>query len=197
MYLKAEHVSKSYHGRKLYDDLSFSMSDGDRLLITGASGTGKTTLVRLILGLEKPDSGSILADCRRNRRGILRAGCVFQEDRLAGDFSPVENILYADGYSHEDTGKVRKLLLKLLPEKSLNQRTAELSGGMKRRVSIARALLLRSDVLIFDEPFSGLDQENREKCLRLMLQEQGRRMLILTAHDHSGEFPDFTEIRCR
>lgn len=194
MYIRAENLTKTYDGRTIFQDLSFDMQESGRLLITGASGTGKTTLIRILLNLEKPDSGKVDTDLPRSGKGILRAGCVFQDDRLAGDFSAVENIAAADGIDHPGLPEIRKNLGRLLPADCPDKPVNELSGGMRRRVCIVRALMSDAGILIFDEPFSGLDSENRKRSLELIREQQGRRMLIITAHSRTEEFNDFREV---
>lgn len=194
MYLRAENLTKTYDERTIFQNLSFEMQEGGRLLITGASGTGKTTLIRILLGLEKPDSGRVDTDLPRLGKGALRAGCVFQNDRLAGDFSAVENVAAADGLDRSGFSEIRQMLVRLLPTDSIDQPVRELSGGMRRRVCIVRALMSDAGIIIFDEPFSGLDEENRKRCFELIREQQGNRMLIMTAHSRTEAYNDFREV---
>ena len=151
MYLRAENLTKTYDERTIFQKLSFEMQEGGRLLITGASGTGKTTLIRILLGLEKPDSGRVDTDLPRSGKGALRAGCVFQDDRLAGDFSAVENVAAADGLDRSGFSEIRQMLVRLLPTDSIDQPVRELSGGMRRRVCIVRALMSDAGIIILEQ----------------------------------------------
>lgn len=194
MYLRAEHLTKAYGGHTLFRDLSFDLQTGGRILITGDSGSGKTTLIRLLLRLEKPDSGGVITDLPRSKRGVLRAGCVFQEDRLTASLSAVENIASADGMDRSQFSFIREELEKILPDDCADKPVNELSGGMRRRVCIVRALMAESGILIFDEPFSGLDEANRSRCLSQILAQQGDRLLVITAHGKAEAYDSFREV---
>ena len=118
------------------------------------SGSGKTTLFRLIAGLEEPDNTEPRAQIRRYGS---RMSMVFQEDRLCEEYSALVNVDMVTG----DRERSRQYLRGLLDERDLQKPCRELSGGMKRRVAIARAIAAGGDVMLLDEPFSGLDAESR------------------------------------
>ena len=151
-------LSKSYHGQVVFSDLSLALSPGNAYCLMAPSGTGKTTLFRILMGLETPDSGTI--DGLKN----LKISAVFQEDRLCGNLSPVSNIRLTAG-SHFP----KQTILRALEETDLiscaSQPVRELSGGQSRRVALLRALLSPYDLLLLDEPFKGLDTDTR---LRIM-----------------------------
>ena len=171
MTIQVDSVSKSFDGNPVLTDFCMEISDGNSYLLTGPSGSGKTTLLRILLGLEKADSGKIR---------LLGDGTVFQEDRLCEAFSAVENVAMV---SRKLSARIaREALEKLLPADALDKPVRELSGGMRRRVAIVRALSVPSDVLLFDEPFTGLDAANRKKAIACILEEKGSTPLVITGH---------------
>ncbi len=183
MTIEAEHIYKSYGGKPVLEDFSLDISSDSSYVITGESGAGKTTFLRILLGLEKPDQGRIrlLGDYKYSR---VNAGVVFQEDRLCEDFSAAENVAMVSKKLSERIA--RQELEKLLPADQLDKPVRELSGGMRRRVCIVRACVVPSDVLVMDEPFTGLDEENRRKCIDYIRSVQGSTPLVLTAHSLEG-----------
>lgn len=175
MEIRVEHLSKSYGGAPVLTDLSAVFPKGVTC-VTAPSGTGKTTLLRLLLGLERPDGGAIYgADCRW--------AAVFQEDRLLEHLPAAANLRFALGsVPPEAAGLLERLGLSLGDSRPVR----EWSGGMKRRLALARALLAPSEALALDEPFTGLDEENRVRCLAL-IQEAGKgKPVILATHDLTG-----------
>ena len=183
MTIEAEHIYKSYDGRPVLEDFSLDISSDSSYVITGESGAGKTTFLRILLGLEKLDQGRIrlLGDYKYSR---VNAGVVFQEDRLCEEFSAAENVAMVSKKLSERIA--RQELEKLLPADQLDKPVRELSGGMRRRVCIVRACIVPSDVLVMDEPFAGLDAENRSKCIEYIRDVQGTTPLVLTAHSLDG-----------
>lgn len=186
MKLTAENLRKGYDGRYVLDGVSFAVASGETLLITGESGCGKTTLVRLILGLEKPDDGIFRVDGRETVPGgrTLTAAAVFQENRLCGSRTALDNIIAA---AHSlSKAAVREEIARLLPPGNADKRVAALSGGMQRRVAILRACLAESDILVMDEPLTGLDRANAAKVLDYIEEKRCGRPLIMTAHHADG-----------
>lgn len=170
------HLNKSFDGRSVLSDLCCRFPDGKITCILGPSGCGKTTLLNLILGLLKPDSGSI--------QGVpaKRIATVFQEDRLISHLSAISNVRIVLNHRFPESEILRALEAVGLGE-SARQPVRELSGGMQRRVALVRALLADSPLVIMDEPFKGLDSETRTAVIhftRRML--KGRTALIVT-HD--------------
>lgn len=152
-------LSKSYHGQVVFSDLSLALSPGNAYCLMAPSGTGKTTLFRILMGLETPDSGTI--DGLKN----LKISAVFQEDRLLEGYDVLTNLRFVCRQRLSDA-ELSAYAAALLPQNALFQPVCEFSGGMKRRLSLLRALLVPFDLLILDEPFNGLDSENRKKQLR-------------------------------
>lgn len=180
--LELAHVSKSYRGRAVLQDVAGQYERGQIYYFRTPSGSGKTTLFRLIAGLEEPDETTPQAQISRHGS---RMTMVFQEDRLCEEYSPLVNVDMVTG----DRERARKHLRRLLDEADLQRPCRELSGGMKRRVALARAMAAGGDVMLLDEPFSGLDAESRRRMERYIDdQRQDSALLVAT---HIGEFISF------
>lgn len=167
-------LSKSFGDKIVLSDFSESIPFGGTTVIMGESGCGKTTLINIIMGLEKADSGEI-----SGIPGLISA--VFQEDCLCEDFSAVSNIRAVTGkkLSRERIGAALKELG--LTDADILCPVRELSGGMKRRIAIARAILAEGDLVIMDEPFKGLDEDTRQVVIDFVLKEtKGRTFIIIT-----------------
>ena len=150
-------LRKAFDGKRVLRDFSCELEDGRVTALMAPSGAGKTTLLRILMGLEKADSGEIAGLSGR------RLAAVFQEDRLLDFMNPVENIrLTAPKLD-------RAVILREMAAMGLtgceNQPVRELSGGMRRRVAILRALLCGADVIALDEPFKGLDEATRARVI--------------------------------
>ena len=151
MTVTLKELSKSYGGSPILEGISLTLEPGKPLCVTGPSGCGKTTLLRCVLGLEKPDSGTVeYSSGSRPRFGVL-----FQEDRLFDHLDAVENLRLATG--EKDRDALRAALLQLLPADALDRPVSALSGGQRRRVALVRALRPGGAAVILDEPFTGLD----------------------------------------
>ena len=169
--IKIKDLSFSYGENKIFDGFSLEINDGERVLLRGASGVGKTTLLRLILGLEKAGSGEINTD-----NGKISV--VFQEDRLLPFKTVKENLTL---FTDEKTARDCLENLGIIDAAELYP--SELSGGMARRVSLARALSRDADIYIFDEAFSGLDSENIEKAAEFINKKTKGKILIAVSHN--------------
>lgn len=175
--ISIKHLFKSYGELSVFQNLSLELPAGHRYCLMGASGSGKTTLLRLIMGLEAPDAGEISSASDMP----VRFSVVFQEDRLCETFSPLENVcLTAD--RRFTRREIREELCRLLPEESVTRPVRTLSGGMKRRTAIVRAMLAVSDIVIMDEPFTGLDEVNRSLAASYIKDRLRGRLLIVTTH---------------
>lgn len=173
--LEAINLSKAFDGRIVIQNLNLHLKKGSHYVLMGPSGCGKTTLLNLLMGLIKPDEGSI------RRANGLRMSAVFQEDRLIRPMTAEANVALV---SRADRQTIRNLLLELgIDEESLCQPVSAFSGGMKRRVALCRALLADYDVLFLDEPFKGLDEELRRRVIQTVRRcTQGKTVLMVT-HD--------------
>lgn len=175
-------LCKSYDGKKIFSHLDLVINEQETSAITGASGCGKTTLLRIIAGLEPYEAGSI--------SGVedKRISYVFQEDRLMPWLNVRENIEYVLA-STEDNKKIQYKIKTLLEAFKLEEygeaMIRELSGGMQRRVAIARALAYDSQLLLLDEPFKGLDEELKWHVFQSMQQylNLNPRTVICVTHD--------------
>lgn len=158
------HVCKNFGAVNVLDDVHISFEHGRVHALMGASGSGKTTLMRLLAGLEKPDAGHI-----EGMNGLKRSA-VFQEDRLCENLSVAVNIrMPHTGLKGQDKQRVlqrcENLLRAMGMDETLTRPVHELSGGMKRRVALARAVLADADVLFFDEPLKGLDEKTEQRVM--------------------------------
>ncbi len=170
-------VSKSYGTKQVLSGLDLHFLDGHAYSLCAPSGAGKTTVLRLLLGLEKPDFGSVLKD-----PGFFRASVVFQENRLLEDCNALQNIRFVAGNRLTDPELTLKLSA-LLPKDSLTCPVRQFSGGMKRRLAILRALLIPADFYIMDEPFAGLDNACKADAMRLIQKTTKNKLLILAGHE--------------
>lgn len=177
MAVNIRHLYKSYGSQKVLEDIGMHINDGETACIMGVSGRGKTTLLRILMGLEKADSGEILG-----MEG-LRKSAVFQEDRLCENLSAAANIRLVM------TGKIsQETLLKHfeavgLPKTCMRQPAKELSGGMRRRVALLRALLAPWDILLMDEPFKGLDERTKSAVIDYTRELCMGKTVICVTHD--------------
>lgn len=178
--IQLKNISKSYAGLSVLKDVTLTFEDGGCYCIMSPSGSGKTTLLRILMGLESPDTGSIEVS-PQDRTDTFTVSAVFQEDRLCESFSPLENVLMCAGKSMKPS-RIRWELAKLLPEECLSRPVSTLSGGMKRRVAVLRALLTPSDILLMDEPFTGMDETLKRDVITYIKEKQNGRLLILTTH---------------
>ena len=176
--IKVEHIFKAYGEKKVLTDLSLSFERGKFHCIAGPSGVGKTTLFRILMGLEQPDSGSISGFDKG------RVSVVFQENRLCESLSAGANIRLVMPELADKRIPAELLQAFGLPD-VLHMPVREMSGGMQRRVALARALAVNSEVFLFDEAFTGLDRETRD----MVIAETGRRIagktLLMITHDET------------
>ena len=181
--IRLKNITMSFGGHTVLNDFSAEIPLDGVTVIRGASGAGKTTLFRLLLGLEQPDAGEILGMQGR------KPAVVFQEDRLLPWATALENVALGSDAARADAALSRLGLCE-----SMCQLPRELSGGMKRRVAIARALAYGGDILFLDEPFTGLDEENKRIAARAML-DANVPILVITHDDAEADlFGEYREI---
>ncbi len=184
------HLRKRYGDTTVVDDLSFEIAPGECLGVIGPNGAGKTTTIRMCLGLTAPDGGEISALGLQMPRDALaikaQLGVVTQFDTLDPDFSCAENLVVYGRYFGFPKAQVRERVPQLLEFAALSHKAdakpGELSGGMRRRLSLARALVNDPKLLLLDEPTTGLDPQARHlmwERLQVLLQ-QGKSILLTT-----------------
>ncbi len=189
-FFSVSHLNKRYGDTQVVDDLSFEIAPGECLGVIGPNGAGKTTTIRMCLGLTAPDSGTIHALGLQMPQDALaikaQLGVVSQMDTLDPDFSCEENLLVYGRYFGLKDAQIKARIPALLEFASLthkaNAKPGTLSGGMKRRLSLARALVNDPKLLLLDEPTTGLDPQARHlmwERLQLLLQ-QGKSILLTT-----------------
>ena len=171
--MELKNICKSFDGKTVLHDVSIKIEKGETVLITGASGKGKTTLLRIMMGLTLPDSGELIA-------------AVFQEDRLPNDFTPYVCVkMTAPHVISKET------ILSHLAEVGLadcaNKPVSQLSGGMRRRVAIIRAVVCNADTVFFDEPFTGLDRDTKLKTIEYIKRHTQGKTLVFVSHDAEDE----------
>ena len=173
--LCVRNLGKSFHNQWIFRHVDHEFHSGEPYVLDTPSGSGKTTFFRCLCGLERPEEGGV--------SGIDTFSVQFQEDRLCEDYSVVKNLEMVLG----DAAQAREILVQLLPEEALEQPCRELSGGMKRRVSLVRAMEAGAQCVLLDEPFTGLDEENRKKAEAYIRQKAGERILMLATHIRPAE----------
>jgi phospholipid/cholesterol/gamma-HCH transport system ATP-binding protein len=179
--LEMKDVTKGYGKTQVLDGVSFHVLPGETKIIIGSSGSGKSTILKLLMGLEKPDSGKIFVDgadiTDLDERRLVpfrqKIGMVFQESALFDSLTVRENVAYRlieMGEDEEEVeGRVRRSLGFVGLEDAIDKYPSELSGGMKRRVALARALISEPTTMLYDEPTAGLDPVTSRKINELII----------------------------
>ena len=201
-------IRKSFGTHVVLQDLSITFAPGGIYVIRGASGSGKTTLLRILAGLEQPDEGEVIREKREapesletserlgsmeslESRKILKTrkadapgpvGMVFQESRLLSDLNAIRNVAYGVR-GKIDQVQLRAQLREVLPEADLTLPVHQYSGGMRRRVEMVRAVFPGNGLLLLDEPFAGLDVENKKRTISYLLSRRKQATVICTSHD--------------
>ena len=173
--IKLDHVSMAYGEKRILLDFSLSLPAPGHYALLGPSGRGKTTLLRLIAGLERPQRGTI------SLPENARIAFCFQEDRLLPWKTVLENIVLVCN----DSQKAKYWIERVGLFGEENSYPSSLSGGMKRRASLARALAYDGDVLLMDEPFRALDEATHAQMLALVREAAKDKLLILVTHDET------------
>lgn len=173
--IQMQNASIAFDGKKVLENVNLRLEKGVHYCLMGPSGCGKTTLFNLLLGLLKSDSGTVL------RAHDLKMSAVFQEDRLLEHATAYANIALVSKVSRQ---AAESLLMELgIPEESLAQPVSTYSGGMKRRVALARALMADYDVLFLDEPYKGLDEDTRASVTQTVARFTKDKTVLLITHD--------------
>jgi ABC-type nitrate/sulfonate/bicarbonate transport system ATPase subunit len=182
MSLTLKGITKSFDGKTVFRDLSYDFPDTGLFLIVGESGVGKTTLLRLISGLDARFSGEIVGG------GLKNSSLAFQEYRLIPELTAVENIAVtlSEKLTDESLSIAEKALTELgFSEADTRLYPHEMSGGMKQRTSLARAFLKKSPLLLLDEPTKELDGENVGLLISKIAEESKCRLVIAVTHEPS------------
>lgn len=200
--MKIEKLTKRYGEHKVLDQWSLTLQDGKIYALMGPSGCGKTTFLHILLGIVEKDGGIL--------EGVegKHFSAVFQENRLFEFLTAAENILavqrktrkkqkkqkverterfkeidrFKETEGAKEIEEINGILTEILPKEALSQKVGEYSGGMKRRVAIARAMLTESDVILMDEPLTGLDEGTRDQVIEFILKYRGGRTLVFSTH---------------
>ena len=188
--IEVHHLHKSYTGQRVVDDVSLSIQRGECYGLLGPNGAGKSTTLRLLLGLTDPDGGTVTLLNREvphfAREARLRIGVVPQIDNLDPDFTVEENLLVYGRYFGMTDADINARIPMLLEFSNLTGKrdamVPTLSGGMKRRLSLARALVNDPDIIFLDEPTTGLDPQARHLIWQRLreLTSQGKTLLLTT-----------------
>ena len=196
--IRLDHVSKSFGRRAVLEDVSFEVPAGEAFCILGKSGTGKSVTLKLMIGLLVSDRGSIVIDGQElktlDRQNLLevrkKVGFMFQDGALFDSIPLSENLAFPlRRHTSKSEKEIREIVREKLSEvgleKELNKMPADLSGGMRKRAGLARALVLDPPILLADEPGSGLDPVTASEIGGLLreLKEEQRTTLVVVTHD--------------
>ena len=179
MSIELKNLSKAFDGKKILDSFSYEFPQKGLVVLKADSGVGKTTLLRIISGLEKADSGEIIGVTADS------VSYAFQEYRLFPQLNALENVLIASfkkAGEKEEKSAVALLERLRLSKEELTKRPSELSGGMKQRINLARALLCDRPILLLDEPFKELDPALRAVVCELLHEQAEKRLVLFSVH---------------
>ena len=192
-FFEAKDISKSFNGKKVLENINFTINKGELLSMIGSSGCGKTTLLRMMIGLETPDTGRMylegndITDLHPSKRSM---GIVFQNYSLFENMNVLENVAYPlrnkTKISKEESIKQAMEMLEMVKLTDCKDKyPAQLSGGQRQRVAIVRTLALNPEIILFDEPMSALDANIRlslQKELKA-LQKRIKTTMVYVTHD--------------
>jgi NitT/TauT family transport system ATP-binding protein len=174
--IKIDKISKSFGDKKVLVNFSAVLYENQFNCIMGPSGCGKTTLLNILMGFLSPDSGTVT--------GVPEIkSAVFQEDRLCEQFSAVSNIRMVISKKVDTDDIIKHLNNVGIGNNSIYLPVCELSGGMRRRVAIVRAVMAESGIIFLDEPFKGLDEETKTTVIKYVKEHAKGKTLVLVTHN--------------
>lgn len=194
--IEIKNLSKAYKGNVLFEDLNLIIPDGEKVLIRGVNGSGKSVLMKMIVGYSKPDKGTVNVDgilIGKDRDFIKDAGVSINAPEFMKDMSGIDNLMYLININKKATkDDIYNLAEKLDIAKDLKKKYRSYSLGMKQKLRIIQALVENPKYLVLDEPFDALDKTSQKK-LRALLDEfmDGSKTLIFTTHN--AEFEDIAD----
>ena len=196
--VEVKNLSKSFGDHVVLDTISFNVDEGENFVVFGRSGTGKSVLLKCMVGLLEPDSGDILINGKsvvhipikemnelRKRMGFLFQGSALYDSMTVREnleFPLIRNFSFS---AKEREEKVKDVLEKVGLEKAIDKKPAELSGGMKKRVGLARTIITEPELILYDEPTTGLDPITTKEISQLLveLQKDLNNTAIVVTHD--------------
>lgn len=200
--IRAENIHKSFGSLNVLKGIDFVIEQEEFVAIVGASGAGKTTLLQILSTLDKPDKGTVLID-RVNIHGLSpkkqarfrnqKIGFIFQFHQLLAEFSALENVMLPALIAKKSLKKTESKAISLMEQLNLKNRfhhkPAQLSGGEKQRVAVARALINSPTVIFADEPTGNLDSQNRKDLHELfaILRKEFKQTIVIVSHDRDIE----------
>ncbi len=174
--LSVNHATKTYTETGQLFDISLEADSPEIIAVCGPSGKGKTTFLHILAGLTEPDEGTLSLPEKKS--------IVFQDTRLLEHLDAIRNVMCACPDKSEEN--IASVLTELLPTECLDKPVSQLSGGERRRVELVRAFLADSQIILLDEPFTGLDEEMKSRAIEFIKKHQGERIIVCTAHE-AGE----------
>jgi len=177
MDIELSEICKAYGEKVVLDRFNCRIEAGAVTCVMGSSGQGKTTLLRIMLGLEQPDSGQV-EGLQGKRKSV-----VFQEDRLCENLSAAANVRLVCDRALKLGSIIESMAAVGLDPGCAKQTARSMSGGQRRRVALVRALMAEYDVLFMDEPFKGLDEETKERVMQYTREQSKGKTVVLVTHD--------------
>ena len=188
--IEVKNISKIFDNKLVLKDLNFNVNDGELLSILGKSGCGKTTLLKILIGIEKPSSGIILKNNKNitkydiSKRGM---GIVFQNYALFPNMTVLENVSYALNNKLKDKKKSNEQAMDIISmvnlDEHINKYPNELSGGQMQRVAIARALVNDPDIILADEPTGALDTDTSIQIMEILKEISKDKLIVMVTHN--------------
>lgn len=199
--LKVEHIKKSHGNKVVLDDISFKVNAGDIMAFIGPNGSGKTTTIKLILGLQKLSEGKITINGYDNQKEFTKAiekvGAIVENPDSYMYLSGYDNLkLIANSYKGITTKEIYRIIKLVKLERSIHEKVSKYSLGMRQRLGIAKALIINPNLLVFDEPTNGLDPEGIKDLKEILLDLSDDGIAILISSHNLSELESFCNKVC-